>query len=430
MATSLRHEVPATVQPTSPPGIDTVRALCHDLRQPLAAIRLLAGSKGGDVGHRMDGILDQAQWLSDMVEGVIGGAADDQPVRVDVADLASRCVARAQATALCRIGFIGADPAWAVSAPVALSRAVSCVLDNAVRAAGHGGHVTVEVASTDAEITIRVIDDGPGLGHVPPNNSLGLTIARALVSACGGTFELRPGTPCGMVAQIVLPATRNQSGGVMRLLLCDDHRLLLDALSMALRDRGHTIVATAIDPDEAVEAAREQQPDVCLLDVSFPHANGLSAIGRIHEVSPDTKVVMLSGSVNRSLVADAIAQGAQGFVGKEKPLGAIREALEMACQGDLAVDPLVLQEALRPHAQNDDPLWMLKRLTEREWEVMRCIMDGLSTEQMADQLQVQRSTARAHVQKLLTKLGVHSRLQAAALMTAHATAETWPVNLR
>ena len=216
----------------------------------------------------------------------------------------------------------------------------------------------------------------------------------------------------------------------MRLLVCDDHRLLLDALGMALTDRGHTVVATALDPDEAVEAARQHKPDACLLDVSFPHANGLNAIGRIHEVSPDTKVVMLSGSISRSLVADAIAEGAQGFVGKEKPVSVITEALEMAYQGHLAVDLLLLQEVLRPRPENDDPLWMLKFLTEREWEVMRCIMDGLSTEQMAEQLCVQRSTARTHVQNLLTKLGVHSRLQAAALMTAHASAETWPVHMR
>jgi Response regulator containing a CheY-like receiver domain and an HTH DNA-binding domain len=335
-ATGLLREVAQIAQPTSgPPNIDTVRALCHDLRQPLAAIMLLARSEGGDIQHRMDGILDQAQWLSDMVEGVIGDAAEDLPTNVDVAELASRCVLLAQPTAACQVRFVGADRAMAVAAPVALSRAVNCVLDNAVRAAGHGGHVTVEVAGTDAEITIRVIDDGPGLGHVPPNNSLGLTITRALVSACGGTFELKPGATGGMVAQIVLPATRNRSGSVMRLLLCDDHRPLLDALSMALRDRGHTVVATALDPDEAVEAARRHQPDACLLDVNFRHANGLNAIGRILEVSPDTKVVMLSGSISRSLMAEAIAKGAQGFVGKEKPVGAIIEALEMAHHGHL-----------------------------------------------------------------------------------------------
>jgi two-component system, NarL family, nitrate/nitrite response regulator NarL len=216
----------------------------------------------------------------------------------------------------------------------------------------------------------------------------------------------------------------------MRLMVCDDHKLLLDALSMALADNGHTVVATAVDPDEAVEAARKHQPDACLLDVNFPNSNGLNAISRIHEVSPNTKVVMLSGSINRSLVADAIAEGAQGFVGKEKPVGVIIEALELAHEGHLAVDLLLLQEVLRPQASNEDPLWMLKFLTEREWEVMRCIMDGLSTEQMAEQLRVQRSTARTHVQNLLTKLGVHSRLQAAALMTAHASAETWPVHMR
>jgi len=216
----------------------------------------------------------------------------------------------------------------------------------------------------------------------------------------------------------------------MRLLVCDDHRLFVDALSMALTDREHTVVATAFDPDDAVEAAREHRPDVCLLDVNFPQANGLNAIGRIHEVSPDTKVVMLSGSIDRDLVADAIAEGAQGFVGKERSVGEIFEALDQACRGDLAVDPLVLQDVLQPRVRIEDPLRALKFLTGREWDVLHCLMDGLSTSEMADQLGLRPSTARTHVHKVLTKLGVHSRLQAAALMTAHASADTWPVRFR
>lgn len=188
-------------------SVDTVRALCHDLRQPLAAIQLLAGAEGGDVRHRLDLILDQVRWLSQMVEGVIGEAAEDQPVNVDVADLASHAVLRAQPTATCHIGFVGTDRAIATASPIALSRAISCLLDNGVRAAGPHGQVTVEVRHDDAGIAILVIDDGPGLGHVPANHSLGLTITRALVSACGGAFELRPGAAVGMVAQILLPAT-------------------------------------------------------------------------------------------------------------------------------------------------------------------------------------------------------------------------------
>ena len=216
----------------------------------------------------------------------------------------------------------------------------------------------------------------------------------------------------------------------MRLLICDDHRMLVEGLSLVLSDHGHTVAATALDPDEAVEAARQHQPDVCLLDVNFPDSNGICAIGRIHEVSPNTKVVILSASHTPSLVADAIAQGAAGYVGKEKPIGVLVETLQMAHEGYLAVDPLVLQDALRPRARNDDPLWMLKFLTEREWEVLRCIMDGLSTDEMAEKFGVHRCTARTHVQNLLTKLGVHSRLQAAALMTANSTEETWPVHMR
>ena len=211
MTSVLLQDVSTIVQPTSPPSIDTVRALCHDLRQPLLAILLLAGCEGGDVRHRLDGILDQAQWLSDMVEGVIGGAADDWPIVVDVSDLAFRCVLRARPTATCRIGFVGTDTTMSVASPVALSRAISCVLDNAVRAAGPRGQVGVGVTGTDSEITIRVLDDGPGLGQVPTNNSLGLTITRALVSACGGAFELRPGPIGGVVAQIVLPAVSSSA---------------------------------------------------------------------------------------------------------------------------------------------------------------------------------------------------------------------------
>lgn len=211
--TALRFTgVSSTVNPLgAPESVDTVRALCHDLRQPLAAILLLAGAGGGDVQRRLDGILDQAQWLSDMVEGVIGGAADDTPERVDVIDLARRCVVRARPAAGCEIAFVSAGQAMAVAAPVALGRAICCALDNAVRAAGQGGAVTVEVTRTADEIIIRVIDDGPGMGNVPIHNSLGLTITRALVSACGGGFELNPGAAGGMVAQIKLPAMSSKA---------------------------------------------------------------------------------------------------------------------------------------------------------------------------------------------------------------------------
>ncbi|WP_270889429.1 response regulator transcription factor [Pedococcus sp. 5OH_020] len=216
----------------------------------------------------------------------------------------------------------------------------------------------------------------------------------------------------------------------MRIVVCDDHRLLLEALGMALSATGHEVVALAGHPEEAVQAVAEHQPDVCLLDVNFPDGTSVAAIHQLREASPDTKVVMLSAEADHAVVGRAIAEGASGYVGKEKPITEIVEMLDRAVRGQLAVEPSLLQRALRPHKSSEDPLWALQFLTDREWQVMRCIMEGQTTEEMAGSLGVQRSTARTHVQNLLTKLGVHSRLQAAALMSAHGSQESWPVHLR
>ena len=216
----------------------------------------------------------------------------------------------------------------------------------------------------------------------------------------------------------------------MRIVVCDDHLLLLEALGLALGAKGHDVVGLASHPDEAIRAVEEHQPDVCLLDVNFPDGTSVAAIHRIREISPSTKVVMLSAQADHAVVGRAIAEGASGYVGKEKPIGEIIEMLDRAIAGHMAVEPALLQRALRPQKSSDDPLWALQFLTDREWQVMRCIMEGQTTEEMASTLGVQRSTARTHVQNLLTKLGVHSRLQAAALMSAHGASEAWPVHLR
>ena len=216
----------------------------------------------------------------------------------------------------------------------------------------------------------------------------------------------------------------------MRIVVCDDHLLLLEALGLALGAVGHEVVALACTPEEAVTAVEQHQPDVCLLDVNFPTGTSVGSIHQIRDISPATKVVMLSAEADHAIVGQAIAEGASGYVGKEKPIVEIVEMLDRAVRGHLAVEPSLLQRALRPRKSSEDPLWALQFLTDREWQVMRCIMDGQTTEEMARSLGVQRSTARTHVQNLLTKLGVHSRLQAAALMSANASHESWPVHLR
>lgn len=216
----------------------------------------------------------------------------------------------------------------------------------------------------------------------------------------------------------------------MRLVVCDDHALLLESMTLALTAQGQDVVGVARDPDAAVVAVAEQQPDICLLDVNFPGETGLSAIARLREASPATKVVMLSADSSPEVVAQAIEAGAAGFVRKDETVYRLVQALELAAEGHLAVEPDLLQRALRSKGRDDGPLWALSYLTDREWEVLRCIVDGLTTTEIARQLGVRGSTARTHVQNVLTKLGVHSRLQAAALVAAHGSADMWPPHVR
>ena len=191
-------------RPVAGGEIDTVRALLHDLRQPLAAILLLAGTDGGDVSRKMEGIAGQARWLADLVETVLSDAADDDVVTTDVAGLAATAVTRAQATTGCEIEIAAQEAPEVWARPVALSRALACVLDNAVRAAGESGHVIVGIHADCGAVHLTVTDNGPGLGRVASRTSLGLTTTRAMVAACSGSFELHAGPDGGAVADICL----------------------------------------------------------------------------------------------------------------------------------------------------------------------------------------------------------------------------------
>ena len=140
---------------------------------------------------------------------------------------------------------------------------------------------------------------------------------------------------------------------------------------------------------------------------------------------------MLSAEADHAMVGRAIAEGASGYVGKEKPIVEIVEMLDRAVRGQLAVEPIAA--AARPAAaQGDGRPALGPAVPHRPRVAGHAVHHGRARppRRWPESLGVQRSTARTHVQNLLTKLGVHSRLQAAALMSAHGSTESWPVHLR
>ncbi len=193
-------------------NVDPIRGLCHDMRQPLAAILILAETTGGDQQRRLELIADQAQWLARLVDDVLIDAASDEAGLVDVTACAAVAVDAARPSTDCTLVLRSSAPVQATARPVALTRAISCLVDNAVRAAGTTGTVCVSVgADPGGGVTIAVRDDGPGFGHVAARSSLGLPLTRALVGSFGGSLELRPRVSGGVIATIAVPGTRTRA---------------------------------------------------------------------------------------------------------------------------------------------------------------------------------------------------------------------------
>jgi len=203
----------------------------------------------------------------------------------------------------------------------------------------------------------------------------------------------------------------------MKILLCDDHVLLTDALESLLTTAGHEVFV-AHTPGAALDLLAFHQPDVCVLDVCFPEGDGVEVLSRAADRSPATRVLMLSGSRDLETVRTAIDLGAHGYLCKDAGVVEVVRAVERVREGQVVMDPQVAQLLARRHRPRAEGIeWLLGFLTVREREILRRITLGQGTQEMADEMHISRNTARTHVQNVLRKLGVHSRLEAAAAIS-------------
>jgi DNA-binding NarL/FixJ family response regulator len=199
----------------------------------------------------------------------------------------------------------------------------------------------------------------------------------------------------------------------MRLVLCDDNLILGEALAAALQACGHQVVAVTTSVAAGTAAVSAHMPDACLLDLRFPGGDdGLGAVRTIRRRCPGTAVVVLSGTPDLSIACQARELGVAGFLSKDQNVAKIAQALEVIASGGA-----VFESTLSSHARSVAPRRAapLYELTPRETEVLRRIVAGQSTWQMAREMNIATSTLRTYVKNLLAKLGTHSRLQAAVL---------------
>ncbi|MEO8107290.1 MAG: response regulator transcription factor [Actinomycetes bacterium] len=204
----------------------------------------------------------------------------------------------------------------------------------------------------------------------------------------------------------------------MRLLLCDDHTLFNEILGDALADRGHEIVGMVSRLADIDAALSTLAPDVCLLDTNFPRGSSLDLLKNLVAEHSTSKIMMLSADLDPVHVGEALRRGAHGYAHKGQSVEAIAKQLDLVMAGQIAIDPCLLRSAMNVVASGRDETMssptgdILTSLTVRESEVLRALVAGMSTADIAKQLGIARNTARAHVQTILNKLHCHSRLQA------------------
>lgn len=207
----------------------------------------------------------------------------------------------------------------------------------------------------------------------------------------------------------------------VRLVVVDDHRLLAEALASALRLRGHRVLAAAAPSAGAAELVISRVPEVCLLGTAEPAAPCVfDPVVRIKRERPQIAVVVLGPVPSPRGIAAAFAAGASGYVRHDERIEGVERAMARARTGEAAIAPELLRgafaELLNPAAQPDDEATrLLQLLTPREVEVLIRVAEGEDTRLIATEMGIAPSTARTHVQRLLVKLDVGSRLEAAAL---------------
>jgi len=202
-------------------------------------------------------------------------------------------------------------------------------------------------------------------------------------------------------------------------LIVDDHRTFGEALRIAMdQEKDLRVLGVATSGEEALTLADEHQPDVVLMDIEMPGMDGIEAIRKMKVANPEARVVVVSAHQSELIMARAVEAGASGFLSKETALSDVVGSVRLAYEGETLMEPDEVRRVLRHlrhrGAQEATEQQRAERLTPRETEILQLMADGVPSEDIAKRLGVSPYTLRTHVQNILTKLGVHSKLEALA----------------
>lgn len=210
-----------------------------------------------------------------------------------------------------------------------------------------------------------------------------------------------------------------------RVLLVDDHVLFAEAIRLALESNDIEVVGIVGSGEEALQAVRRSPPDLALVDIGLPDQSGLVVGSRLLHEYPDMKVLALSALDDPAVVRQALRAGFHGYVIKDTPVGRFIQAVEAVLSGQVVVPPVLAPRVAGARTAEEESVTLLvNQLTSREREVLQLLVEGASGQAIALSLGISPNTVRTHVQSILTKLQVRSRLQAASFAVRHGVVTT------
>ncbi|GGQ74325.1 response regulator [Streptomyces pilosus] len=207
---------------------------------------------------------------------------------------------------------------------------------------------------------------------------------------------------------------------MIRVLIADDQQMVRQGFTVLLDTQPDIeVVGQAVDGLDAVARVAELAPDVVLMDIRMPELDGIGATARITAATPDVRVLVLTTFDLDEYVYEALRAGASGFLLKDASAEQLAEAVRVVAAGDALLAPGVTRRLIAEFSRLDSrpratpPRQRVGELTERETEVLALIAQGLSNAEIAVRLVVAEQTVKTHVGRMLVKLGLRDRTQAA-----------------
>lgn len=337
-------------------------------------------------------------------------------------------------------------------AETAVMRILQEALANAAKHAD-AGRVDVHFAREDNTLTMEVRDWGRGFdseGATEPmlGRHVGLVGMRERAVIIGGQFEIESAPGEGTVVRVAVPAASDKApvigdkdegtrqeksgevanmvesrkakgtgGGGITVLIADDHPMVREGLRSMLSAGGVDVVGEAASGSEAIERVEQLGPEVILMDVRMPDMDGLAATEIIKDRFPGSSVIVITSYESKDYLRRAIEAGAAGYLLKGMSRDRLIDAIRLVKGGGALIDSRLLAEMLKEMGVEETRFQgvegVLEALTPREEEVLQLLVRGLTNKEIAAEMQYSMGTVKNVVQRVIEKLGVSDRTQAA-----------------